>query len=133
MEDVEELDALRWQIELSFNDLKSVGRLHHLPGSKPEVVTILILSALMFVVLSGWLRRMLFTRASWLVEGFMRTLLVLREHAEKLLEELAQTRPRYKKPHDIEQFRAQCREPNPFRQRAFCIARIVDYSQSFGP
>ena len=76
---------------------------------------------------------MLFTRESRLVEGFMRTLLVLREHAEKLLGELAQTRPRYKKRHDVEQFRTQCRDPNHFRQRAVCVAPIIDDSQSFKP
>ncbi len=131
VDDVGELYALRWQIELLFKGLKSVGRLHHLPSRKPEVVKLLILSALMFVVLSGWLRKMLCSQDSRLVEGFMRTVLVLREHGETLLGELAQTRPRYRKRNRIEQFRAQCREPNRYRKRAFCIAPIVEYSQLY--
>ena len=64
-------------------------------------------------------------------QGFMRTVLVLREHGETLLGELAQTRPRYRKRNGIELFRVQCRDPNRYRKRAFCIAPIVEYSQLY--
>ena len=130
VEDVGELYALRWQIELLLKGLKSVGRLHHLPSEKPEIIKILLKAALLFVVLSGWLRRMLFDEESRLVQGFMRVLLVLREHCETFLGKLAQTRPGYREVHDIERFRDQCRDPNLIRERAFCIAPIVEYYQS---
>jgi putative transposase len=130
VKDVGELYALRWQIELLFKGLKSVGRLHHLPSRKPEIIKLLIKAALLFVVLSGWLRRMLFDQEQRLVEGFLRTLIVLREHCEYVLGELAKTRPGYQEQSDLERFRKQCRDPNLVRERAFCIAPIVDYSQS---
>ena len=59
-EDTRGLYALRWQIEVAFKGLKSVGRFHLLPSRKPNVVKFLIHAALLFMTLSGWLRHLLF-------------------------------------------------------------------------
>ena len=127
-EDARQLYALRWQIELLFKGLKSVGRLHQLPSSKREVVEALIKAAMLFVVLSGWLKQTLFEHQESLMLGLLRVQMVLRQWAPRLHHQLGQTRPNYQKQCELQTFRAQCRDPNGARIRAFAIAAIVEHS-----
>jgi putative transposase len=121
------LYALRWQVELMFKGLKSVGRLHHLPSTKAVVVEALIKAALLFVLLSGWLREALCHAEKLSHVGILRMLGVLREWASHLHAQLGATRPRYKPVDELDLFTSQLRDPNIVRARSMLTPCLVDY------
>lgn len=126
-EDVEGLYALRWQIELMFKGLKSVGRLHHLPSSKEVVVKALILAALLFVLLSSWLKEALNHVERLANTGILRWLKIVREWCEPLLGQLGEQRPRYARVDDLELFIKQLSDPNKIRARSLLNPCLVDH------
>ena len=107
-EDARTIYALRWQIEWAIKELKSVGRLHHLPTRKAEIVEVLILAALLFVMLSGWLRQQLFGAKKLWEAGMLRMLVVVRKWSPKMLELLAEPRESFTPRCMWEQLKDQC-------------------------
>ncbi len=110
-----------------FKGLKSVGRLHHLPSSKDVVVKALILAALLYVMLSGWLKKALGHMKALTHVGLLRWLMILREWCETLLRQLGELRPRYKRVNDLELFIEQLSDPNKVRSRSLLTPCIVDH------
>lgn len=127
-EDARGLYALRWQIELAFKGLKSVGRLHQLPSSKDEIVQVLILAALMFMMVSGWLRHSLLVERKLYECSILRAMLVVREYAVWMLGSIGAARPGFEPRCGLELLREQLPDPNGPRVRAFAVAPIVEHS-----
>ncbi len=132
-EDARGMYALRWQVELLFKALKQGGRLHQLPSRKDEVVKVLIMAALCWVCLAGRLRQLLLGEDELIEVGLLRASRVLREWGDALLGALASQRESFRPRDSLELFRAQLRDPNDMRERAFAIPALVDYSCDFAP
>ena len=132
-EDARPLYALRWQVELAIKGLRSVGRLHQLPTSKSEIVEVLIRAALLFLLLSGWLRHQLFGLQKLWRAGMLRTLTVMAEWADTMLKLVATQSEVFERRCMLEMLREQIRDPNHVRERAFAIAPIVEYSCGQAP
>ena len=130
-EDARGLYALRWQIELLFKALKQGGRLHELPSRNEQTVKVLIMAALCWVCLAGVLRELLIPRSELIEVSLLRASRVLREWSDVLLGALACRRASFKPRDSLELFRAQLRDPNDLRTRAFAIPALVDYSCGF--
>lgn len=129
--DARSLYALRWQVELVFKGLKSVGRLHHLPTRKPVIVEVLILASLLFLLLTGWLRHQLFGIQKVYHSGMLRSLMVMREWSEAMLDVVAQDCVCVEPECMLEMMRRQLADPNHLRCRACAVPRIVEYQQHF--
>ena len=127
-EDARGLYALRWQIEVAFKGLKSVGRLHRLPSKKPIVVKILIHAALLFMMLSGWLRHLLFGVEKLYHCSLLRAMTVVAEWAQELLFCIAETREGFTPRCMLEMMKNQMRDPNDLRDNAFAIPSLVEHS-----
>lgn len=52
-EDARAVYALRWQVEIVFKQLRSMGRIDHLPTSSPAIVEVLIYGAILALALSN--------------------------------------------------------------------------------
>ncbi len=127
-DDARGLYALRWQVELLFRSLKEGGRLHQLPSRDEEIVKVLIMSALCWACLSGFLRRLLLRQDELVTVGVVRMSRILREWGDELLGALARERDSFTPRDAIEVFREQLRDPNDMRERALAIPALVDYS-----
>ena len=132
-EDARGLYALRWQIEVAFKGLKSVGRLHRLPSRKPNVVKILIHATLLFMTLSGWLRHLLFGVEKLYRCSLLRAMMVVAEWAQELLFCIAETREGFTPRCMLEMMRNQMRDPNDLRDSAFVLPSLVEHSCGGGP
>ena len=110
-----------------------LGRLHQLPTSKAEIVEVLIRAALLFLLLSGWLRHQLFGLQKLWRAGMLRTLTVMAEWADTRLELVATQSEAFERRCMLEMLREQMRDPNHVRERAFAIAPIVEYSCGQAP
>ena len=126
-DEVGELYALRWQIELLFKGLQQSGRLHELPTRSETIATILIYAALIWVALAGWLRQTIIPREERAGAGVLRLVRTLREWGEHLLGELARHHLGAPPPDLFERFRAQCQDRNAYRERALTIAPILEH------
>ena len=89
---------------------------------------VLIVSALCWACLSGWLRRLLLSKDELVQIGVLRMARILREWGDELLGVLAGARASFKPRDAVEVFREQLRDPNDMRERAFAIPAIVEYS-----
>lgn len=132
-EDARGLYALRWQVELLFKALKQGGRLHELPSRDEQTVKVLVMAALCWVCLAGQLRELLIPRSKLIEVGLLRASRVLREWSDVLLGALASQRASFKPRDSLELFRAQLRDPNDLRERAFAIPPLVEYSCGVTP
>ena len=110
-----------------------MGRLHQLPTSKAEIVEVLIRAALLFLLLSGWLRHQLFGLQKLWRAGMLRTLTVMAEWADTRLELVATQSEAFERRCMLEMLREQMRDPNHVRERAFAIAPITEYSCGQAP
>ena len=127
-EDARGLYALRWQVELLFRALKEGGRLHQLPSRKEEVVKVLIMSALCWACLSGFLRQLLLKEDELVTVGVLRMSRILRDWGDELLGALARERESFTPRDALEVFVEHLRDPNVMRERALAIPALVDYS-----
>lgn len=132
-EDARGLYAQRWAIELLFRGLKETGRLHELPSKKEVVVKALIYAALLFVMLSMWLRCMLFTaNEQWRI-GALKIVRVTREWSAYFLEVLAEDLLEGGDLSPLDLFREQCLDAYPPRPRLQAISLIVEHSCALLP
>ena len=83
--------------------------------------------------LAGLLRHVLIRAGERVTVGVLRTARILREWGDELLGALARQRPSFKPRDSLERFRAQLRDPNDMRERAFAIPALVDFSCGFAP
>ena len=127
-QDVTKLYALRWQIELLFKGLKQTCGLNRLPSSKPEVVKVLILASLLFVLMSGWLRQRLFGVHKIEQAPMQRVLKIVAQWAQSMLMAICKMSDYFKSHDALTLLKRQCRDPNLFRERAFGISPIADFS-----
>ena len=107
--------------------------MHQLPSRKDEVVKVLIMAALCWVCLAGRLRQLLLGEDELIEVGLLRASRVLRKWGDALLGALASQRDSFRPRDSLELFRAQLRDPNDMRERAFAIPALVDYSYDFAP
>lgn len=131
VEDARQLYALRWQVELLFRALKECGRLHQLPSRKAVIVKLLILGALCWACLAGWLRQALIPKGERFKIGVLRTARLLREWGDELLGALASERESFQPRQTLELFGRQLRDPNDMRVRSLAIPALVDAYQGF--
>jgi IS4 transposase len=61
--DIQAVYALRWQVEILFKQLRSMGRIDQLPTSKPAIVEVLIYGAILALALSNRLLKAMRRRA----------------------------------------------------------------------
>ena len=101
-----------------------MGRLHQLPTSKSEIVEVLIRATLLFLLLPEWLRHELFGLQKLWRAGMLRTLKVMAEWADTMLEVLATPSEVFERRCMLEMLRAQMRDPHQVRERAFVIAPV---------
>lgn len=128
-EDARPLYALRWQVELLFRALKASGRLDQLPSRQEVIVKLLILDALCWACLAGWLRHALIPQDERLKVGVLRTARLLREWGDALLGALASERESFQPRQTLARFERQLRDPNDLRVRSLAIPALVDIHQ----
>ena len=132
-EDARGLYAQRWAIEVLFRGLKETGRLHELPSRKEVVVKALIYAALLFVMLSMWLRRVLFTaNEQWRI-GVLKIVRVTREWGAYFLELLAEDILERGDLSRVDLFREQCLDSYALRPRLQAIPLFAEHSCALPP
>ena len=93
----------------------------------------LLLAALCWVCLADVLRRLLIPQKERVKVSLLRAAQVVREWSDVLLGVLASQRASFKPRDSLELFRAQLRDPNDLRERAFAIPALVEHSCGFAP
>ena len=126
LEDAPTLYALRWQVELMFKGMKSLGRLSAIPTSDETIMRVLILASLLFILCCGWLREHCFGAQKLWTSSALRTMCVVREMSELVLEHLIAPR-RTDTSLSLDQLLlAQLARPSPCRPNAFSIPCVVE-------
>ena len=118
------------KLSFCFVRLKS-GRLHQLPSRKAVIVKLLILGALCWACLAGWLRQALIPKGERFKIGVLRSARLLREWGDALLGALASERELFQPRQTLELFERQLRDPNEMRVRSLAIPALVDFHQGF--
>lgn len=90
--DAQAVYALRWQVELLFKQLRSMGRIDQLPSTKPAIVELLIYGAILGLALSNRLLKAMRERARDRVLPILRFYEIFRSFATKILFEMTSHR-----------------------------------------
>lgn len=126
VDDAPTLYALRWQVELMFKGLKSMGRLSTIPTRQESIMRVLVLASVLFLLCCGWIRACLFGKEKLWKSSALRAIHVLREASGELLELLIAPRRRPNACSLDDIINAQLARPSPSQPNAFSIPFVVE-------